>query len=293
MSDFIMLIGLPACGKSTWARHYAKNHPRSVVLSSDAIREELYGDESIQGDNNLIFGKMRSRTIQELRNGNDVVYDATNIAYKDRKGILNSIKSDLPYVWTRAIVFATPVEVCKEWNHKRARSVPDFVYDKMLHRWQTPFDGEGFKSIEVVNPALNTYNPLQYMKDITEKVKAFGDQKNPHHTLSLFEHCQKCVEIAFADYGSNFPVVAAVIHDFGKIYTQSFDESGVAHYYQHENYSAHLALAMGFQLEVAQLVNYHMLPYAYKGGEATWRARLGEELWKKIEMLHDCDVRAH
>ena len=293
MNEFIMLVGLPASGKSEWAKYYAMKHPYTVVLSSDAIRAELYGDESIQGDNNLIFSKMRSRTLQELNVGNAVIYDATNVAFKDRKSILNSVKKEHPNVWIKAIVFATPVEVCKEWNQRRERTVPDFVYDKMLYRWQTPFTGEGFNSIEVVNPALNTYDPIQYLKDITQKVKDFGDQKNPHHTLSLFDHCQKCGEIAFEDYGSNFPAIAATIHDYGKIYTQSFDEAGVAHYYQHEAYSAHIALAMGFQLEVAQLVNYHMLPYAYKGGEATWRARLGEELWKKIEMLHDCDVRAH
>ena len=155
------------------------------------------------------------------------------------------------------------------------------------------FDGEGFNSILVVNPGRRFYDPNQYRLGIVEKVKAFGDQKNPHHTLSLFEHCQKCGEIAFEEYGHHFPAIAAAIHDYGKIYTQSFDEAGVAHYYQHEAYSAYLALSMGFGLEISQLVCYHMMPYAYKGGEATWRARLGEVLWGLIEMLHDCDVRAH
>lgn len=293
MSDFIMLIGLPACGKSTWAHYYVKNHPHSVVLNSDAIREELYGDESIQGDPNVIFGKMRSRALHELRKGNSVVYDATNICFKDRKGILNSVNKELPEVWITGVVFATPVEVCKEWNQKRARSVPDFVYNKMLHRWQTPFEGEGFNSILVVNPGIDSYDPKQYRLDIVEKVKAFGDQKNPHHTLSLFDHCQKCGEIAFEEYGHHFPAIAATIHDYGKIYTQSFDEAGVAHYYQHEAYSAYLALSMGFGLEVSQLVNYHMLAYNYKGGEEVWANRLGSELWDKIKKIHDCDVRAH
>ena len=293
MPDFIMLIGLPACGKSTWACYYAKNHPHSVVLTSDAIREELFGDESIQGDPNVIFGKMRSRALHELREGNSVVYDATNICFKDRKGILNSVNKELPEVWITGVVFATPVEVCKEWNQKRARSVPDFVYDKMLHRWQTPFDGEGFNSILVVNPGIGSYDPEQYKLDIVEKVKAFGDQKNPHHTLSLFDHCQKCGEIAFEEYGHHFPAIAATIHDYGKIYTQSFDEAGVAHYYSHENVGSFMALEMGFNLEVAQLVNYHMLAYNYKGGEDVWANRLGSVLWDKIKILHDCDVRAH
>ena len=40
-----MLIGLPACGKST----YAKNLEGFKVLSSDSIREELYGDDLLWG----------------------------------------------------------------------------------------------------------------------------------------------------------------------------------------------------------------------------------------------------
>ena len=163
----------------------------------------------------------------------------------------------------------------------------------MLSRWQTPFYGEGFDNIEIINPAENTYNKKTYWEEIAGKVKNFGSQKNPHHSLTLWEHCDKCEKIAFEKYGSQFPSLAAAIHDYGKIYTQSFDEAGIAHYYQHENFSGYLALSMGFQLEVAQLVNYHMLYYNYKGGETVWQIRLGEELWKKLEMLHDCDVLAH
>lgn len=290
MPNFIMLVGIPAVGKDTWAREYIKKHPYTVIHSSDDIREELYGDASHQGSPIKVFELMRSRTLRDLRAGKDVIYNATNIKYKDRKSILSQLKK-IDNLTCYCKIFVAPVEVCKERNAKRDRVVPDFVYDRMLQSFQIPFYEEGFASIEVIKTWDG--DSLEYMKEILEKVKAFGDQKNPHHTLSLFDHCQKCGEIAFEEYGHHFPAIAATIHDYGKIYTQSFDEAGVAHYYQHEAYSAYLALSMGFGLEISQLVNYHMLVYNYKGGEEVWANRLGSELWDKIKKLHDCDVRAH
>lgn len=284
--DFLRL----ASGKDTWAREYIEKHPYTVIHSSDDIREELYGDASHQGSPIKVFEQMRSRTLRDLRAGKDVIYNATNIKYKDRKSILSQLKK-IDNLTCYCKIFVAPVEVCKERNAKRDRVVPDFVYDRMLKSFQVPFYEEGFASIEVIKTWDGS--DLEYMKEIIEKVKAFGDQKNPHHTLSLFDHCQKCGEIAFEEYGHHFPAIAATIHDYGKIYTQSFDEAGVAHYYQHEAYSAYLALSMGFGLEISQLVNYHMLAYNYKGGEEVWANRLGSELWDKIKKLHDCDVRAH
>ena len=290
MPNFIMLVGIPAVGKDTWAREYIKKHPYTVIHSSDDIREELYGDASRQGSPIKVFEQMRSRTLRDLRTGKDVIYNATNIKYKDRKSILSQLKK-IDNLTCYCKIFVAPVEVCKERNAKRERVVPDFVYDRMLKSFQIPFYEEGFASIEVIKTWDGS--DFEYMKEIIEKVKSFGDQKNPHHTLSLWDHCQKCGEIAFNKYGDKIPALAAATHDYGKIYTQSFDENGVAHYYGHAETSSYLGLNMGFNLETVQLINYHMFCYNYKGGEAVWRTRFGEELWKKLEMLHDCDVLAH
>lgn len=48
MVKFYMLIGLPGSGKSEIARQLADGN--TIVLSSDAIRKEFYGDETIQDD---------------------------------------------------------------------------------------------------------------------------------------------------------------------------------------------------------------------------------------------------
>lgn len=277
----------PASGKDTWAREYVKKHPYTVIHSSDDIREELYGDASCQDSPQKVFEIMCSRTIKSLQEGKDVIYNATNLRYKNRRSILAQVKKQINAT-CHCKVFVAPVEVCKERNVARDRVVPDFVYDRMLRSFQMPFENEGFHSIEVIYTA--DYDKREYMLDIVKKVKEFGDQKNPHHTLSLWEHCEKCFKTAINE--NPFIVVASAIHDYGKIYTQTFDANGVAHYYFHEGYSAYLSLCFGYNILVAQLVNYHMLSH-YEGATALWRARLGENLWSMIETLHKYDKLAH
>ena len=287
MSDFIMLVGLPAVGKDTWAREDKEKHPEVVIHSSDDIREELYGDASHQGSPVKVFEIMRARTLGDLRGGRDVIYNATNIKYKDRKSILSQVKR-IKDVECICKVFVAPVEVCKERNATRDRVVPDFVYDRMLQSFQMPFRGEGFDDIEVVYTWDG--DKLEYMKEIAAKVRAFGDQKNSHHTLSLWEHCQECGRLAFE---KGYNGLSATLHDFGKIYTQTFDEEGIAHYYGHESVGAYLSLCFGFPKYIAEEICYHMMLYNYKGGKEAWRERLGEAIWKKLEQLHECDVEAH
>ena len=46
----IVLVGLPGSGKSTLARKLIERYPSAAWLSSDQIREQLYGDASCQKD---------------------------------------------------------------------------------------------------------------------------------------------------------------------------------------------------------------------------------------------------
>ena len=59
MPQMIMMVGLPASGKSTKAQELAKEY-NATIFSSDALRKELYGDENIQGDNTKLFNTLKS-----------------------------------------------------------------------------------------------------------------------------------------------------------------------------------------------------------------------------------------
>ena len=193
MPKFIMLVGLSAVGKDTWAHEYIKKHSNTVIHSSDDIREELYGNASCQNNPEKVFEIMAARTIKSLQEGKDVIYNATNLKYKKRKLILTQVKKQ-----TNAIcycyVFIAPIEVCKERNAARERKVPEHVYDKMLRSFQVPSLNEGFEDIDTIKTWDG--DDSEYEREIIKKVIAFGDQKNPHHTHTLFEHCEICGKIA-------------------------------------------------------------------------------------------------
>ena len=42
MNELIMLVGLPASGKSTWAKEYSETHPDYIVHSSDNQRRNVW-----------------------------------------------------------------------------------------------------------------------------------------------------------------------------------------------------------------------------------------------------------
>ena len=296
MSNFIMLVGIPAVGKDTWAREYVKKHPDTVIHSSDDIREELYGDASHQGSPIKVFELMRSRTLRDLRAGKDVIYNATNIKYKDRKSILSQLKK-IDNLTCYCKIFVAPVEVCKERNAKRDRVVPDFVYDKMLRAWQTPCEWEGFDKIEVVYTADkdNAYKYIHQMIGF--------DQKNHHHQYDLYDHCCKAaLKLGHMCFNNNNDLVfirslmdTLLLHDVGKLFTQTEpDENGNCHYYNHDNIGAYIALACGLPLFGSQLITYHMLPYMkdIKGLE-TWKKRMGSYFIHWLDIFHVCDMTGH
>ena len=63
--DFIVLVGLPASGKSTFAESISLNYKHfecpCIVHSSDAIRKELWGSEEDQQHPEIVFEEMRQR----------------------------------------------------------------------------------------------------------------------------------------------------------------------------------------------------------------------------------------
>ena len=140
MTEFIMLVGLPGCGKSTYAKKVeAEGY---VIHSSDAIREELFGDVNSQEDNAKVFEVLHKRIKDDLAKGTSCVYDATNMSMKRRKAFLDEISKIS--CRKKCVLFVVPIEVCKEWNQKRERKVPDEVYDKMLKSFWVPAFYEGW-----------------------------------------------------------------------------------------------------------------------------------------------------
>lgn len=150
MNIIEMCVGLPGCGKSTWAKSVANFWRNVEVISTDSIREELYGNEAIQGDGKLVFDTayQRIHSILEQYDGKRIIFDATNLHRRDRERFSKEFKNDNTLM--RIVYFRTPYEVCVERNSNRERKVPVEVIQRMYERMDVPNLNEGFDEFEVV-----------------------------------------------------------------------------------------------------------------------------------------------
>ncbi|MBC8122919.1 MAG: AAA family ATPase [Gemmatimonadaceae bacterium] len=130
--DALVLIGLPASGKSTLASQLGSALPAVVIVSSDAIRAELYGDAAIQREPARVFAVAHARLHQALVAGNATIFDATNLEAPFRRRLLAQLR-----LWGAQRMIGlwldTPLGVCRVRNQNRVRVIPDRVLERM-HR---------------------------------------------------------------------------------------------------------------------------------------------------------------
>lgn len=303
MNKLFMMIGIPASGKTSLAEQIAKSEDAEIV-SSDNIRKELYGDENIQGDNNKVFRILQDRVVKGLKANKNMIYDATNISYKTRMAFLQRIKKI--EVEKVAIMVATPYEQCLIRNSQRERQVPEEVIKRMYCNFYVPQYFEGWDDIQI----KYTNNHIFFFDDL-EDIK----QDNPHHKLTVLEHCKKTEEILNKQNGQlSIPInFAGRLHDIGKLKTKTFinskgEKTNIAHFYNHEKVSAYDSLFYvnlrsriemmkdeEFALETIKLIQWHMLPWT-KMSEKTeqkYKKLLGEKFWNDLMILHKADEEAH
>ena len=71
MAKLIFLIGLPSGGKSSYCESYKVLNPDAVIVSSDAIREEVFGDVNDQSHNQEVFNIVEKRCREALKANKD------------------------------------------------------------------------------------------------------------------------------------------------------------------------------------------------------------------------------
>lgn len=293
---FIMMVGLPASGKSTKAQELAKEY-NATVFSSDALREEMFNDVNHQTDNTKLFEELHRRIKDYLKEDKNAVYDATNINYKRRMAFLAELKN-IPCEKI-CVLMATPFSICKMRNSVRERKVPVDVIWRMYKSMTIPYWYEGWDDVQIEYGTHNkSYgDPMNFCKDHMNY-----NQNNSHHTLTLGEHCK-----AVSDYlkGEKKELVyAGIIHDCGKpICATNINKKGEyteeCHYYDHQYIGAQNALFYDYEdvnpLDIAVLVMWHMQPYFNKEEKTKekYRKLWGEDLYKKIMKLHEADKAAH
>lgn len=287
----IIMCGLPGSGKTTYANIFTAN--RDVThLSSDSIRKELYGDESIQGDCTEVFSLMNSKTLDLLNQGSDVIYDATNLTRKSRKATLDICPT---FVRKECCIVWDDIEECIRKDSQRDRTVGKEVIDRMAKSFQAPYYDEGFEHIAVIQPPRHSVET--YIAAQREKMSIPHD--NPHHTRDVLYHCFGACQYVIEHTGryDEDLSMAAMYHDVGKPYTKTFTNSKgepceEAHYYGHQSVGAWISYGITTpynSVHLAWLISTHMDPFL----STKYYRRLPDYLRKQVDLLYEADRNAH
>lgn len=108
------------------------------MISTDAIRGQLFGDETIQGSWLKIWLEVRRQfgeavhqiTVSEIE---FAIYDATNAVRKQRREAI-ALARKMGFTHITGVWLDVPLEVCLERNRQRSRQVPEDVILRMARR---------------------------------------------------------------------------------------------------------------------------------------------------------------
>lgn len=137
MPTIYLMIGVPASGKTTWAKEKLKELDNAIYIGSDSIRLELWGNEQDQQHNRETFQEVFNRIAKAAKEKKNIVYDATNISRKEKENILKLLTNDYTKI---GVKMSTPIKDCYKRNLKRNRIVPEKVIGKMEVRMTYDMD---------------------------------------------------------------------------------------------------------------------------------------------------------
>lgn len=256
MKTVHVMVGIPASGKSTYAKEKESENDRSIRLSSDDIRSNLE-----TSDNSEVFEVMNNK-LRDAINSNeydDIYYDATNINRRRRRGLYRNIKSWDSEVNVDIIFVSIPYSTAIERNFTRDENekVPDDVVLRMHRQLQVPRIGVDCDSMYIIgipifkevsdvveNPTRveNIFNNMNHSNKSRHWVAELWLSNTEHnskwHVENIFTHINMCIENS---YNKDLKQIA-LFHDLGKGICKETREDGYSSYFSHADVGAHYYL---------------------------------------------------
>lgn len=133
-NKLVILAGIPGSGKSTWARRF---FPRDSIVSTDAIRAELYDGDYDPSFNGVVFRLFHNRIATKLANGENAVADSTALLRVARARLCDCAKLRSSFAkWEipiHVVMFTSTVQGYENNPARDARwVVPEDAMTKMI-----------------------------------------------------------------------------------------------------------------------------------------------------------------
>lgn len=149
MAKLIMLIGIQGSGKTTYSKELSKEYNAEVV-STDKVRQTYPGIVESE-----VFPTVYKLCAEKLKEGNNVILDATHITPKVRKRTFDALDQYEVEYEKIAFYMDTPVEECIKRVDIRNKNpeelfIPLEVIESYGKNLIVPTKEEGFSEIYIV-----------------------------------------------------------------------------------------------------------------------------------------------
>lgn len=143
MSKLVICRGLPASGKSTWAKQWVLEDPEHRVrINQDDIRLML-GKYWVPKREPLVQHIQEEALIEALLKGYDIVIDNTNLNKKVLDQFNRLIKTFEDYEIEYKDFFDTPLSVCIERDKNRDLQVTEKVIRSFYNNYKDKYPLNG------------------------------------------------------------------------------------------------------------------------------------------------------
>lgn len=144
MGKLYYLIGIPASGKTTWAKKFCAE-TGAIHCSADSVRNEVFGGYNRE-QTQSVYEILDKNVVEILKSGKDVVYDTMG-TYDFREMQLSKFK---PLAECIAVYFPVSVETALQGNRERESQTPE-EYIRLAYELDVPpAVSEGFVDVMVV-----------------------------------------------------------------------------------------------------------------------------------------------
>ena len=154
MPELIMMVGIPASGKSTFVNQY-ESTPGYAIVGTDRILERIATEQDISYNQALeLYYKQANKEMNSAVNeaidaGLSVIWDQTNLSKKSRSFKINRFPSS--YQKLAVVVRCNNAEEhLRRLNSRPGKTIPQSVMDNMIANFEMPTTTEGFDRVIVI-----------------------------------------------------------------------------------------------------------------------------------------------